>query len=409
MKKKYSYPKHKIKVLLLESIHPIAREVLESAGYSVEVRSSALGPDELEQVLPSVHILGVRSRTKIREGLFKFAPRLLAIGTFSVGTDHIDVNSARSHGVPVFNAPFSSTRSVAELAIGDMFMLARRAGDRNLEMHEGKWKKSAEGSRELRGKTIGIIGYGHIGQQVGLLGEALGLDVLFYDIRRRLPLGRNLPVSSLEELLLRADFVTLHIPGTKENENFIGAEEFHQMKQGGFFLNLSRGNVVDLNALYDSLKSGHLGGAALDVFPEEPESSRAEFQTQLMGLENVVLTPHVGGSTEEAQRSIGYEVAQALSAFIDSGATEGASNFPAINLPEFPKSHRILNVHHNLPGVLSDVNSVISRLGANIDAQYLSTCEDIGYLIMDVDKEISDEVKAEIAALPHSIKTRILY
>lgn len=409
MKKELSFPKGKIKIALLEKIDPAAEEVFRDAGFSVESISSALDGEDLKKLISDVHIIGVRSRTHVRAEHLAFAKRLLAVGCFSVGTDQVDLSASRSIGVPVFNAPHSSTRSVAELTVCCMIMLARCLGDRSAAMHQGIWQKSAEGSREIRGKTIGVIGYGHIGQQVGLLAEQLGLDVVFYDVMKKLPLGRAKPVETLKELLAQSDFVTLHIPGGKENENLISEKEFSSMKQGGYFINHSRGKVVDIPALKKALVSGHLAGAAIDVFPKEPASGKDPFVSELKGLANVILSPHIGGSTEEAQRNIGREVATSLVNYIDNGSTEGAVNFPNINLPTSQKSHRILYIHKNEPGALSEVNQVISELGANIDAQYLSTFEDIGYLIMDIGSELSEDVKEKIAVLSKAVKTRILF
>lgn len=409
MSKELSFPKEKIKIALLEKIDPASEEVFKEAGFKVDLVPSALDSEDLKKLIADVHIIGVRSRTHIKKEHLSLAKRLLAIGCFTVGTDQVDLSAARTAGVPVFNAPHSSTRSVAELTVCCMIMLARRLGDRNASMHKGVWQKSAEGSREIRGKTIGVIGYGHIGQQVGLLAEQLGLDVIFYDVLKKLPLGRARPVDSVEELLKRADFVTLHIPGGKENENLFSESTFKTMKKGSYFINHSRGKVVDIPALRAAIESGHIAGAAVDVFPKEPASGAEPFEGELVGVPNVVLSPHVGGSTEEAQRNIGREVANSLVNYIDNGSTEGAVNFPNISLPTSAKSHRIMYIHRNEPGALSEVNQVISDLGANVDAQYLNTFEDIGYLIMDISSEISEEVKEKISVLSKAVKTRILF
>jgi len=404
-----SYPKSKIRVVLVEKVHPSAAETFREAGYEVNEIPNALDGEDLLRVMADAHILGVRSRTKVRAEHLAVARRLLAVGCFSIGTDQVELDAATTRGVPVFNAPFSSTRSVAELAICNVLNLARRVPHRSQRMHEGRWEKSVEGSVEVRAKTLGIVGYGHIGQQVGLLGEVLGMDVLFHDVVKKLPLGRARPVARLRDLLESADYVTLHVPGGPTTRNLIGADQLRTMRQGAALINLSRGSVVDLDALRESLASGRISGAALDVFPEEPAEGRAPFASPLQSLDNVVLTPHIGGSTEEAQRNIGIEVATSLIAYLDGGATQGAVNFPSISLPAFPEAHRILNIHRNVPGVLSEINHAIAEVGANVDAQYLSTYKDIGYLIMDVSRELSEEVKSRIAALPQSVRTRILY
>ncbi len=406
---KYSYPKEKIKIILTERIDSSARQCFEESGYTVSELPTALEGEALREHIEDVHVLGVRSRSHITEEFLSQAKRLLCIGCFTVGTDQVELDAARKYGVPVFNAPYSSTRSVAELTLGCMVALARRLGDQNTNMHNRKWEKVAKGCYEIRNKTLGIVGYGHIGQQVGLLAESFGLNIIFYDIIKKLPLGRAKGVDSLEELLLSSDYISLHVPSTPETKNIIGKEELFSCKKGSFLINHSRGQVVDIAALRDSILEGHLGGAAIDVFPLEPESNSSVFESPLCGVPNVIMTPHIGGSTEEAQRNIGREVARSLIGFIDGGSTMGAVNFPNINLPALHNSHRILNIHKNLPGALSEVNQVISDVGANIDAQYLSTTQDIGYLIMDINKEVSEEVKDRLRGLPKSIKTRMLF
>ncbi len=404
-----SFPRHKIRVTLLENIHPAAREALVESGYTVDVVPKALEGDDLAAVLAESHVVGLRSRTKLRGPQLEHAGRLLAIGCFTVGTDQVDVAAAAQHGVPVFNAPHASTRSVAELTMGCVIGLARRLGDKSQKLHAGQWDKSLSGAHEVRGRTIGLVGYGHIGQQVGLLAEAFGMRVLFFDIQKKLPLGLARPVPAVEVLLDDADFVSLHVPETTLTRGMIGAPQLARMKRGSYLLNLSRGSVVAIDALKQALVGGHLGGAALDVFPQEPTPAQAEWRSDLAGVANVLLTPHVGGNTEEAQRNIGLEVAHSLTAFVDTGSTEGAVNFPPINLPPRDDTHRVLNVHRNVPGVLASVTAIVSELGANIEAQQLSTTRDIGYLVMDVDRELSDAVRERIAALPVSIKTRLLY
>lgn len=404
-----SYPRNRIRITLLEQPHPAAAESLKEQGYSVEIIPRALEGDELGQAIAGSHVLGVRSRTKVREKHLAGAGRMLAIGCFSVGTDQVDIQAAARQGIPVFNAPHASTRSVAELTMGGIIALARRLGDKSGALHRNQWDKSLAGAHEVRGRTVGIVGYGHIGQQVGLLAEAFGMGVLFYDILRKLPLGLARPVSAVEALLEAVDFVTLHVPETPRTVGMIGAAQLARMRPGSYLLNLSRGRVVDAAALRDALVRGHLAGAALDVYASEPTPQVTEFNVGFADLTNVILTPHVGGNTEEAQRNIGLEVAHALGEFIDRGATDGAVNFPHVNLPAMPKTHRILNIHQNVPGVLAAVNNIVSEVGANIEAQQLVTTRDIGYLVMDVNRELSDEVHARISSLPMNVRTRILY
>lgn len=409
MIQQYAFPKHKIKVLLLENIHQAAVATFQEAGYSVTENPKSLKPEELSEAIQDVHILGIRSKTKITAEHLQQAKRLLVLGCFGVGTNQVDLDVATTVGVPVFNAPYSSTRSVAELTVGCLIMLARKGGDCNTRMHQGRWWKVSDGCYEVRDKTIGLIGYGHIGQQVGLLAESVGLQVIFYDPMKKLPLGRAKSVANIRDLLAHSDFISLHMPALQKSKVLIGKDELSAMKKGGFLLNLSRGSLVDLKALKHSLETKHLGGAALDVYPEEPKTNDEPFQCELTGMENVLLLPHIGGSTEEAQRNIGIEVTTSLIQFVDAGASIGAVNFPQLSLPPSPESHRILNIHKNIPGVLRDVNKLISDLGANVDAQHLGTYKDIGYLITDVNREVSDEVKAQIQALPSNIRTRVLY
>jgi D-3-phosphoglycerate dehydrogenase len=403
-----SYPRHRIRITLLENAHAAAADALREDGYTVEVIPRALEGDELREVIASAHVLGVRSRTKVRHDDLVHAERMLAIGCFTVGTDQVAIADAGRLGIPVFNAPYASTRSVAELTLGGVIALARRLGDKSGALHQRRWDKSLAGAHEVRGRTIGIVGYGHIGQQVGLLAEAFGMRVIFHDVVKKLPLGLARPVA-LEQVLEESDFVTLHVPETPRTIDLIGAPQIARMRRGSYLLNLSRGKVVDVAALRDALGHGHLAGAALDVFPAEPTPPVAEFDVGLTDLPNVILTPHVGGNTEEAQRSIGLEVAHAITEFIDRGSTEGAVNFPCINLPAMPETHRILNIHQNVPGVLAAVNNIVSEVGANIEAQQLATSRDIGYLVMDVNRELSDEVHSRISALPMNVRTRILY
>jgi D-3-phosphoglycerate dehydrogenase len=345
----------------------------------------------------------------VPERVLESAPQLLTRGCFCLGTNQVALSAATEMGDPVFNAPFSNTRSVAELMIAEIIMLARQLGDRSREVHAGKWRKTADASHEMRGKTLGIIGYGHIGSQLGVLAEACGMRVVFYDRVTKLPIGNNRPCATLGELLNQADFVSLHVPATRETHEMIGRAELGEMKRGACLLNASRGTVVQIPALAAALRSGHLGGAAIDVYPEEPESNVDNFKSELQGLPNVILTPHIGGSTTEAQANIGREVATSLIKYVTAGATVGAVNFPEVELEPVANTHRILNVHRNVPGVLRDVNRIVSERNANIQSQTLKTYDDIGYLIMDLDKDVSHEVCRDISSLGTNVRTRILY
>jgi D-3-phosphoglycerate dehydrogenase len=404
-----SFPKAAIKVLLLENVHASAVELLAGEGFQVEQVKGAVPEGELIERIRDVHLLGIRSKSRVTPRVLDEARRLLAVGAFCIGTNQIALGHAQGRGAPVFNAPFSNTRSVAEMILAEIVVLSRQLFDRSREVHGGTWKKVAVGCHEVRGKTLGIVGYGHIGRQLGVLAEQLGLRVLFFDIAARLPMGNNRAVHSLEALLAAADFVSLHVPETPQTRDLIGAEQLAAMKPGSYLLNASRGTVVTIDALADALRRGHLAGAAVDVYPDEPEGNSDGFASALRGLANVVLTPHIGGSTEEAQEAIGREVASALIKFVNAGATTGAVNFPEIELPQARGTHRILNVHRNVPGVMRDVNSIISDKGANIHAQLLSTDPQIGYLIVDLDQDVSHAVKDAISALATNIKTRILY
>ena len=404
-----SFPKSEIKVLLLEGIAPSARDLFHAEGYAVELLPKALSEDDLAARVKDVHLLGIRSKTHVTQRVLESAKRLLSVGCFCIGTNQVALRAANNRGVPVFNAPFSNTRSVAEMIIAEIIMLARQLGDRSGELHSGTWRKVAASCHEVRGRTIGIVGYGHIGSQVGVLAEAMGLRVIYYDVITKLPMGNNRPAATLDDLLALADFVTLHVPETPQTRNMIAAAQIKRMKRGACLLNASRGSVVDLAALADALKEGRLGGAAIDVYPSEPESNSEGFATPVRGLPNVILTPHVGGSTEEAQESIGREVAESLIKFVNAGSTGGAVNFPNIDMPPIAGTHRILNVHRNVPGVVRDVSQIVSNLHANIHAQTLSTDPDIGYLIMDLDQDVSRDVRDAIAALETNIRTRILY
>lgn len=398
-----------MKIVLLEGVHQACVDRLVQGGYQPELRKNALSEEELLNMIGGVHVLGIRSKTQVTKRVLDAAESLLAVGCFCIGTDQVDLEQAALHGVPVFNAPFSNTRSVAELAMAEMVMLARRAAHKSQLLHRGVWEKSAEGCVEVRNKTVGLVGYGHIGPQVGLLAESFGMKVYYYDIIGKLPLGNATPVASLDELLRVSDFVSLHVPDTAETRGLIGARELSLMKRGSFLLNLSRGRIVDLDAVKVAMENGTLGGVAIDVFPEEPASNDDPFECPLMGLGNVILTPHIGGSTIEAQRNIGLEVANTLLKFIEVGSTTGSVNFPQVELPMVRDSHRILNIHRNVPGVLSSINTIIAQMGGNIRAQYLNTLGEVGYLIIDVDQEMSQAVRSKIDELATSIKTRLLF
>lgn len=401
--------RERIKVLLLENVHASALEAFSAHGFDVDARPGALKEDDLVRAVRGVHLLGIRSKTRITERVLAAGDQLLSVGCFCIGVNQVDLEKANLRGAPVFNAPFSNTRSVAELIVGEMIALARRLGDRSREVHAGQWSKAASGCYEVRGKTLGIVGYGHIGQQLGVLAEAMGMRVVFHDVGAKLPMGNNRAVHSLDALLAEADFVSLHVPETPETKDLIGASELRKMRPGAYLLNASRGSVVVIADLAKALADKHLAGAAVDVYPDEPETNSAGFHSELQGLDNVILTPHVGGSTEEAQEAIGREVSKTLTTFVTTGATRGAVNFPQVELPPYRGAHRILNVHQNVPGVLRDVNRIVSDLSANIESQVLSTDPHIGYLIMDLSKDVSADVSAAIAALPTSIRTRVLY
>jgi D-3-phosphoglycerate dehydrogenase / 2-oxoglutarate reductase len=410
MNRKLSFPKEKIKILLLEGIHAAAEECFRGSQYSlIEQRKCGLSEEELLKIISGVHILGIRSKTNVTARILGAAPHLLAIGCYCIGTDRVELDSATRCGVAVFNAPFSNTRSVAELTIAEVVMLARCAVQRCMELHAGRWIKSAQGCLEVRQKTIGIVGYGHIGPQVGLLAEALGMRVVFHDIIRKLPLGNSRQLGSLEELLKISDFVTLHVPDTPLTRGLIGPTQFALMRQGSFLLNLSRGLVVDVGALKQALVCNHLAGAAIDVYPEEPKSSGDPFISELRGLPNVILTPHIGGSTEEAQHNIGIEVSDALVKYIDTGSSTGCTNMPEVELPILQDCHRVLNIHKDVPGVLGSINSLVASTGVNIKSQYLNTRNGVGYLIMDVEQSLSHAVKEQIETLDTSIRTRLLF
>ena len=407
-----SLSKDKIRILLLEGVNDSAVALLDAAGYSnVERLPKALDGDALRDAVKGVHLLGIRSRTQITADVLNAADRLIAIGCFNVGTNQVDIDAAREIGVPVFNAPFSNTRSVAELVIGEIVMLLRRIVPRSNAAHAGRWDKSATDSHEVRGKTLGIVGYGNIGSQLSYLAEALGMRVIFYDHTDKLRHGNTEPTGSLHELLGQSDIVSLHVPETSATHGMIGAAEIRAMKAGAYLINNSRGTVVDLDALAAALREGRLRGAAIDVFPVEPGSNAERFHSPLQGLDNVILTPHVGGSTEEAQERIGVEVARKLIDYSDGGSTMGAVNFPQVQLPIRPMGTRFIQVQRNLPGMLGRLNEVLARHAINIAAQFYETYNDIGYVVLDADASAVDSqrVLAEIRALEGTIRARLLY
>jgi len=403
-----SYPKNRIKVLLLENPDARAAELFRAEGYQVELVPGALDEEELIARIEGVSILGIRSKTNVTERVLAAANRLIAIGAFCIGTNQIDLPAAMRKGVAVFNAPFSNTRSVVELTLAELIVLARRIPEKNPKMHAGEWDKSAKGSVEVRGKTLGIIGYGNIGAQLSVVAEAVGLKVLYYDVAEKLQLGNAVKVSSLEELLPKADIVTLHIDGRPENKNFFGAKHFALMKPGALFINNARGHVVDVPALADALRSGHLGGAAIDVFPHEPKTNQEVFESELRGLPNVLLTPHIGGSTAEAQRNIAEFVPERIMQYINTGNTQQSVNFPNILLPGQP-GHRLIHIHANVPGVLAKINNVLAAHHVNILGQYLKTNELVGYVITDIDKAYDQDVIQALREVEHTIKFRVLY
>ena len=395
-----------MKVLLSENIHTVAQKQLEKEGFEVTFHKQALNREELLEALQSVHILGIRSKTHLDADLLSSAKCLVGIGGFCIGTNQIDTQCAARLGVPVFNAPYNNTRSVAELVIAEIISLARNLSESNRSLHNGLWRKTSIGSNEIRGKTLGIIGYGHIGSQVSVLAESLGMTVIFYDIVRKLCLGNARQVDNLDDLFAVSDFVTLHVPETEKTRNMMTYREFRKMKKDSFILNASRGCVVNIADLIRVLKSKHIAGAAIDVFPKEPKSNNDTFESPLQGLPNVILTPHIGGSTQEAQESIGMEVAGNIIRFVKEGFTLGAVNFPNVNLPLRQDCRRIVNIHQNVPGVLGQINKIVSTTGANIKSQYLTTKEDIGYLVMDLDAKGASKVADLISQLSVSIKTR---
>lgn len=399
----------KIKVLLVEGIHAIAKARLEEEGYEVDLISHAPDEKELIEKLKSYSVLGIRSKTEVTKKVLDESRHLIGIGAFCIGTNQIQLSHAKSIGVPVFNAPHANTRSVAELVIAEMISLSRQLGDRNIKAHQGDWIKSADGSREVRGKTLGIVGYGHIGSQLSILAEAMGMKVVFFDVVKKLSLGNAKPKRTLADLLESSDFVSLHVPETPQTKNMIAAKEIKLMRAGSYLINASRGTVVVIEDLAAALKSKHLAGCAIDVFPIEPASNKEKFVSPLQGLANVILTPHIGGSTEEAQYSIGLEVAESFRKFLKLGTTAGAVNFPQVELHPVEGITRIQNVHKNEPGVLGEINGIISKYGANIQGQFLSTDENIGYLVVDIENMKSEKLVDEIQKSSRSLRTRVIF
>jgi D-3-phosphoglycerate dehydrogenase len=405
-----SYPKDKIKILFLENISEAAIRAFRDAGYSdIKKISGALSEDQLIQEIKSVHMIGIRSKTQITERVLQHAEKLQAIGCFCIGTNQVNLTAARKRGVVVFNAPYSNTRSVAELVIGASIILIRKILDKDKAAHEGIWNKDAKGSFELRGKKLGIIGYGNIGSQVSILAEAMGMKVIFYDVLTKLPLGNADARKSLKELVSESDIVTLHIPETSQTKNIINKSLLKQFKKGAILINFARGEVVDLDALSKSLQEGHLSGAAIDVFPWEPEKNGDHFSSPLQNLSNVLLTPHIGGSTEEAQHNIGEDVSSKLLQYLEMGSTYGSHTVPELNLTPVEGTHRILHIHQNVPGVLSEINISLSDHKINILGQYLKTNDEIGYVVLDVDKKLSKNAADLLRKVKGTIKVRLLY
>ncbi len=413
--KKTSLAKSKIRILLLEGIHQSAIDAFESDGYTeIEYHKKSLAESQLLERIHDAYLIGIRSATTLPAAVLDphNSPRLLGVGCFCIGTNQVDLDAAQMRGIPVFNAPFSNTRSVAELVLAEIIMLMRGVPQRNAMAHRGGWLKTATGSHEVRGKRLGIVGYGHIGTQVGLLAESLGMQVIYFDVETKLALGNARAAGSLDDLLHSSDVVTLHVPETPQTFRMIGADQFARMKAGARFINASRGTVVDIDALVAALNSKHLAGAAVDVFPSEPKGAGDEFQSPLRNFDNVILTPHVGGSTEEAQENIGVEVAEKLIKYSNNGSTLTAVNFPEVSLPEHPGKHRLLHIHHNQPGLLSRINAVFSNHDVNIAAQYLQTNPKIGYVVIDIESEdehATAQLRNELDCVPGTIRTRLLY
>jgi len=409
---KTSFPREDIKILLLEGISPTAVRALNAAGYAnVDHRDTALSEPELKRAIADAHMVGIRSRTQLTPEIMDHASRLMAIGCFCIGTNQVALSHAERKGIPVFNAPYSNTRSVAELVMAEIIFLLRRIPQKLAACHRGQWAKTAKGSYEVRGKVLGIVGYGHIGTQIGVIGEAMGMDIIYYDVEPKLAMGNARRADSLQQLLASADVVTLHVPETPQTRLMIGERELMQMRRGAMLINASRGTVVDIDALAAALKAEHLSGAAIDVFPVEPSSNREPFESPLVGMENVILTPHIGGSTFEAQENIGVEVASKLIRYSDNGSTLTAVNFPEVSLPEHANSRRLLHIHKNVPGVLTHINEQLSQAGVNVNAQYLQTRGELGYVVIDAatSDESPEALRDRLAAVEGTLRTRLLY
>ena len=410
MTTKVSLDKSKIKFLLLEGVHQSAVDVLQAAGYTnIEYHKKALDGDELKNAIKDAHFIGIRSRTFLTEEVLAHANKLIAIGCFCIGTNHVNLEAAKARGILVFNAPFSNTRSVAELVLGEILLLMRNIPQANAEVHRGIWNKSAVGSHEVRGKKLGIIGYGHIGSQLSIVAEALGMHVYFYDIENKLPLGNAKQVRTLEDLLSSCDIISLHVPENASTKNLINAERIAQLKQDSILINAARGTVVDIDALAEALEKGHIRGAAIDVFPEEPASINEEFVSPLRRFDNVLLTPHIGGSTAEAQENIGSEVAGKFVKYSDNGSTLSSVNFPEVSLPEHIGTKRLLHIHENRPGILTKLNQIFVEANINIAAQYLQTDPKIGYVVVDVEAEDSNNLLAKLKEIDGTIRARVLF
>lgn len=407
--KNYSFPKSKINVLLLENIHLEAELILKNEGYHVISKKEALTESELIEIIGDIHILGIRSKSELTEAVINAADKLLAIGAFCIGTNQIDIDACNQKGIAVFNAPYSNTRSVVELALGEIILLLRNITVKTEELHRGIWNKSATNSYEVRGKTLGIIGYGHIGSQLSILAENLGMKVLFYDLEDKMPLGNAIACNQIEDVLASSDVVSIHIDGRESNFHFMDKEKFSKMKSGSIFLNLSRGHVVDYTSLRECLISNKIIGAGIDVYPTEPSANTSNFKFELQGINNVILTPHIGGSTEEAQEAIGKFVPYKIVNYINIGSTDGAVNLPQVQLPIQQNHHRILHIHKNTAGILAKINQIIAYHQVNISGQYLKTNEYLGYVIIDIEDKYPDEFINELKSLEHTIKCRILF
>ena len=408
--KQQSLQKSKIKFLLLEGVHQSAIDALAKAGYTnVVAYPKALPSDDLKREIKDAHFVGIRSRTQLSAEIFEAADRLVAIGCFCIGTNQVDLEAAAKRGIPVFNAPFSNTRSVAELVMAEVILLLRGVPQRSAAAHRGEWQKSATGAFECRGKTLGIIGYGNIGMQLGVIAESLGMKVIYFDVESKLPLGNAQPKATLDALLKEAHVVSLHVPQHASTELLIGRSEIAAMRSGSILINASRGNVVDLDALAEALNGSHIGGAALDVFPVEPRSNNDEFVSPLRGLDQCILTPHIGGSTQEAQENIGVEVAEKLTRYSDNGTTTSAVNFPEVALPEHEGKHRLLHVHQNIPGIMSAINQVFSESSVNVSGQYLQTMGDTGYVVIDIESDYSKTLISQLSGIEGTLRTRVLF